>query len=150
LSFQCLRPSASLRAAGNKTENAFSPLPVRTKAFNADMTACLPLHYKTALFRLQVYQKFLPPRWSLDNKATVRGYGQIILPSRCMNSRTATCGLPGCSGSFSNCMRVHSAVLLQWQFLKLHIAVNCRGRIPWCMQYACARCCPVAAWASLV
>jgi hypothetical protein len=96
----------------NKTENAFSPLPVRTKAYNADMTACLPLHYKTALFRLQVYRKFLPPRWSLDNKATVRGYGRIILPSRCMNSHTATCELPGCSGRFSNCMGAHSTVLL--------------------------------------
>jgi hypothetical protein len=26
-----------------KNENAFSPLPARTKACNADMTACLPL-----------------------------------------------------------------------------------------------------------
>jgi hypothetical protein len=43
-----------LKIKVNKTENAFSPLPVRTKAYNADMTACLPLHYKTALFRLQV------------------------------------------------------------------------------------------------
>jgi hypothetical protein len=29
----------------NKTENAFSPLPARTKASNAHMTACLPLQY---------------------------------------------------------------------------------------------------------
>jgi hypothetical protein len=44
----CLRLSTQLRASGigervNKTENAFSPLPIRTKASNADMTACLPL-----------------------------------------------------------------------------------------------------------
>jgi hypothetical protein len=36
----------------NKTENAFSPLPARTKASNADMAAPV-CHYKTALFRLQ-------------------------------------------------------------------------------------------------
>jgi hypothetical protein len=44
---------------GNKTENAFSPLPASTKA---DLTVCLSAcHYKTALFRLQDYRNFLRP-----------------------------------------------------------------------------------------
>jgi hypothetical protein len=45
----------------NKTENAFSPLPARTKASNADMTACLSaitrLHcpdYKTTGLRPEI------------------------------------------------------------------------------------------------
>jgi hypothetical protein len=56
----------------NKTENAFSPLPAITKASNADMTAFLLLQdcivQTTSLPAWG--RKFLPPRWSPDNKAT--------------------------------------------------------------------------------
>jgi hypothetical protein len=60
----------------NKTENAFSPFPARTKASNADMTACLPLqdcivqtHFrrpqamlnKGSLMIIIVYGSILPP-----------------------------------------------------------------------------------------
>jgi hypothetical protein len=51
---------------GNKTENAFSPLPESTKASNADLTICLALQDCIALFILQDYRKFLPPRYSLQ------------------------------------------------------------------------------------
>jgi hypothetical protein len=83
----------------NKTENAFSPLPARSKASNADMTACLPLQdCIVQTTRLAAYgRKFLPPRWSPDIKATGLSYGRIILPPRCMHTRAATWELPGCS-----------------------------------------------------
>jgi hypothetical protein len=74
----------------NKTENAFSPLPARTKASNADMTACLPLQdCIVQITRLPAYgRKLLPPRCSPADKAT---------------------GL-----------RPDNFAPLQWQFLKLH------------------------------
>jgi hypothetical protein len=85
----------------NKTENAFSPLPARSKACNADMTAITILHcsdYKT------IGRKFLPPRCSPKTRLPGYAYGRIILPPRCMHTRAATWELPGCIGKFSNCM----------------------------------------------
>jgi hypothetical protein len=79
----------------NKTENAISPLPARTKASNADMTACRPLQCCI------VQTTRLPPRCSPANKAT----GRII-------SRR-------CSGSFSNCIQALCSHL-QWQDTAIH------------------------------
>jgi hypothetical protein len=110
-STQCLRPSTALRAAGNKTENAFSPLPARTKAYNADMTAGLPLLYMTASSRLQVYRKFLPPCWSPDNKH----YWARLWPD---NSAVA---LHAYSRHYMRAAWKH------WQVLKLH---GCAHRCP--------------------
>jgi hypothetical protein len=93
----------------NKTENAFSPLPARTKASNADMTACLPLQdCIVQTTSLPAYgRKFLPPRWSPDNKATGLSYGRIILHA------------------YSR--RYMGAARLQWKVLKLH---GCAHRCP--------------------
>jgi hypothetical protein len=81
----------------NKTENAFSPLPART--------ACLPLQdCIVQTTSLPAYgRKFLPPRWSPDNKATGRG----LRPD---NSAAAL-------HAYSR--RYMEAARLQWQVLKL-------------------------------
>jgi hypothetical protein len=125
----------------NKTENAFSPLPARTKASNADMTACLPLQdCIVQTTRLPAYgRKFLPPRCSPANKATGLGpdnfaslQWQFIklhtsaLKSLAVAGYQTACTrrlLSCCSGRLPNCH-------LQWQDTKLHAC--CSGRIPKC------------------
>jgi hypothetical protein len=117
----------------NKTENAFSPLPARTKASNADMTACLPLQdCIVQTTRPPAYgQKFLPPRCSPANKATgLRPDNFAPLHGSCpaalAGSQTACMRtlLPCCSGSFSNCIQALCSHL-QWQDTKLHARGGC-------------------------
>jgi hypothetical protein len=95
----------------NKTENAFSPLPARTKASNADMTACLPLQdCIVQTTSIPAYgRKYLPPRWSPDNKAT---------GLRPENSAVAL---------DAYLRRYMGAARLQWQVLKLY---GCAHRCP--------------------
>jgi hypothetical protein len=90
---------------------AISPLPARTKASNADMTACLPLQdCIVQSTSLPAYgRKFLPPSWSPDNKAT------SLRPD---NSAVAL-------HAYSR--RYMGAARLQWQDLKLH---GCARRCP--------------------
>jgi hypothetical protein len=107
-------------------ENAFSPLPARTKASNADMTACLPLQ-DCIVHSTRLAGNFC--RRAAVQLTRLPAYGRII-------SR-----------------RYMVAARLQWQVLKLHVcshcaaaavsqtaykrsAVTCRGRIPNCMHVA--------------
>jgi hypothetical protein len=112
----------------NKTENAFSPLPARSKASNADMTACLPLQYCIVqTTRLPAYGRIISHRyigaarlqWQvLKLHACVRCCPAAAAGSQTAYKRSAVT----CSGRIPNCM--HAAVFdllqLQWQVFKLH------------------------------
>jgi hypothetical protein len=115
------KSSNKLILQNNKTENAFSPFPARTKASNADMTTCLPLQdCIVQTTSLPAYgRKFLPPRWSPDYKATrcfpaaVAGSQTACMrtPLPCCSHCNAVAGYQTacinacCSGRISNCMR---------------------------------------------
>jgi hypothetical protein len=111
----------------NKTENAFSPLPARTKASNADMTACLPLQdCIVQTTRLPAYgRKFMTPRCSPANKATGLRLDNFAplhgsCPAALAGSQTAyKCSAVTCSGRIPNCMHTAAVDLLQWQDTKL-------------------------------
>jgi hypothetical protein len=82
-----------------KTENTFSPLPTRSKASNADMTALSRLQdYRPAYCR-----KFLPPRCSPANKDT--GHGSRLAAVAGFQTAYMRTLLPCCSVSFSNCIQ---------------------------------------------
>jgi hypothetical protein len=95
----------------NKTENALSPLPAKTKASNADMTACLPLQdcivQTTSLPAGPTAVNFCRRAGVQITRLPALAYGRIILMPRCMHTRAAS--------------RYMGGARLQWQVLKLHV-----------------------------
>jgi hypothetical protein len=110
---------------GNKTENAFSPLPESTKASNADLTVCLALQdcivHTTRLPKISAAALQL---------ARLPAYGQITLHGRCPAvlavSQTAyKHSAVTCSGRIPNFMLAAAVALLQWQDIKLRAWLPC-------------------------
>jgi hypothetical protein len=109
----------------NKTENAFSPLPARTKASNADMTACLPLQdCIVQTTRPPAYGRIILRRYM----GAARLHWQVLklhVCARCCPAAAAVSqtaykhSAVTCSGRIPNCMLAAAVDLLQWQDTKL-------------------------------
>jgi hypothetical protein len=126
----------------NKTENAFSPLPARTKASNADMTACLPL--QACMSRLQVYR---PEISAAALHACILGAAR--LQWQVLKLHVCACRCPDCCSQTAVTVmqwqdtklhaRMRTATLLQWQDNKLHASACVQQR-------ACISTCVNAVW----
>jgi hypothetical protein len=106
----------------NKTENAFSPLPARTKAAWPPLQDCI-----VQTTRLPAYgRKCLLPRCSPANKATGLWPDNFAplhgsCPAAVAVSQTAyKRSAVTCSGRIPNCIHAVAVALLQWQDTKLH------------------------------
>jgi hypothetical protein len=132
----------------NKTENAFSPLPARTKP------RCSPANKATGLRP----DNFAPPRCSGSFSNCIQALcSHLQWQDTKLHARGGCCpaAVAGYQTAIPNCMHAVAFALLQWQDTKVPLAVTgyqtactrrllpcCSSRIPNCMR-AWLPCCSV-------